>query len=202
MSLIAKEKGGSSIPPLDPDVYEAVCTAIIDLGTQTTEYEGVSKTARRVFFTWAVDGETVEIDGEAKPRVISREYPVSLHERARLRADLEGWRGKPFTKDELAGFDLKNVLGKPCRLNTGLTSGGNAKVTGILKTKQPAQVPEGMETVFFSLDDWSGGELPEAIPEFICNKIIESPEYRAKTKPAVREVDVAVNDDLGEDVPF
>lgn len=202
MSLIAKESGGSSIPPLEPDVYEAICTSLIDLGTQVDEFKGEVKSRQKVFVTWAVADETVEIDGEAKPRVISREYAVSLHERARLRADLEAWRGKAFTPEELRGFDLRSVLGKPCRITTGLTEGGNNKVLNLMKTKNPCSVPEPLEPFAFTLDEYEGGELPEQIPGFIADKIRESPEYQRKNEPKMREVNVAVNDEADENVPF
>jgi len=206
MSLIATESGGSKIPPLEPDVYDAVCIAIIDLGTQKDELQGDVKSRRKVFVTWAVDGETVDIDGEAKPRVISREYPVSLHERARLRQDLEAWRGRPFTADELKGFDLRTVAGKPCRIQTGLTSGGNAKVMSLLKAKKNTQVPDEMSVVTFDLSEWDGQEIPEGIPNFVGEKIAESPEFREKrngTAEPEPKVEPADSEGIAEgDCPF
>ena len=59
----------------------------------------------------------IEIEGKDLPRAISREYTLSLHKKANLRADLESWRGKGFTDRELEGFDLENILGKNCMLN-------------------------------------------------------------------------------------
>jgi hypothetical protein len=64
--------------------------------------------------------EIVITDGDGKertgPAVIGKHYTLSLSEKANLRADLEAWRGKMFTETELAGFDVKSVLGKPCQL--------------------------------------------------------------------------------------
>ncbi|MHA1379626.1 MAG: hypothetical protein ACTSRG_14730 [Candidatus Helarchaeota archaeon] len=41
---------------------------------------------------------------------------MSLHAKATMRKFLESWRGKKFTKEELEGFDLQKILGKPCQL--------------------------------------------------------------------------------------
>lgn len=203
MSLIAKEKGGSSIPPLDADVYEAVCISLIDLGTQVDEYKGQPKVNRKVWISWVVPSETVSIDGEDKPRVVGSEYALGLSERHNLRKLLEGWRGRAFTAEELEGFNLTNVLAKPCRLNTGHWKSGSTKIEGALKSKNPEPIPDGMEPFAFDLDAWDGAELPDEIPEFIKAKIAESPEYQEKTKPATREVDVDTTDDtIDENVPF
>lgn len=205
MSLIAKESGGSNIPPLEQDIYEAVCLWIIDMGTQVEEYKGEAKTKHKCFMTFVVPSETVLIDGEKKPRVVSREYPVSLHERATLRAHLEAWRGRQFTDEELRGFDLRNVVGKPCRIQTGLTSGGNTKIVGILKPKEPAKIPEEMEAGTFVLDDFDGGDLPEWIPNFVKDKIAESPEYQRKTQnstPAQSQATADESDEPDEEMPF
>jgi len=49
--------------------------------------------------------------------VISKTYTASLNEKATLSKDLESWRGRAFTAEERAGFDLETVIGKPCTLN-------------------------------------------------------------------------------------
>ena len=40
-----------------------------------------------------------------------------MHEKAALRKDLESWRGKPFTAQELEGFDLEALLSVGCFIN-------------------------------------------------------------------------------------
>ena len=49
---------------------------------------------------------------------VRKRYTNSLHEKAALRKDLEMWRGRKFTQEELRGFDLEKLLGVPCQLQT------------------------------------------------------------------------------------
>src|SRR5688572_23018431 len=52
-----------------------------------------------------------------KPFLVRRRYTCSLHEKAALRGDLESWRGRAFTDQELQAFDLESLLGVNCLLN-------------------------------------------------------------------------------------
>ena len=206
-TISTKGGSGSNIPLLDDDMYNAVCVWMIDLGTQQVTFEGETKATHKCFFTWAVDGETVNLDGEAKPRVVSKEYTVSLHERSALRKDLEGWRGKAFDADGLDTFDISKVLEKSCRLLVGKTKTGKSnKVEAVKAAKKQVPVPDGINVIFFKLDDYEGGPLPEAIPEWIKNKIRESPEYQMKAgdpEPAMQTVSVGGGPDSDEeDLPF
>ena len=86
---------------------------IIDLGTQTTEYMGQTKMLRKVKFFWELHGDDLKTD-DGKPLIQTRNYTLSLGDKASLRKDLESWRGKSFTEDELRGFDITNLLDKWC----------------------------------------------------------------------------------------
>lgn len=74
------------------------------------------KQQRKAIIVWNIVGETVKVNDEELPRVMSKEYTMSLGEKSTLRKDLEAWRGKPFSTEELQGFDLKNILNVPCQL--------------------------------------------------------------------------------------
>ena len=56
-----------------------------------------------------------------------------MSEKANLRKDLEGWRGKSFTESELEGFDLEKLIGSNCMLNIVYNKKGKAKISGISK---------------------------------------------------------------------
>jgi hypothetical protein len=78
---------------------------------------------------------------------VQKRYTASLNEKATLRKDLESWRGKPFTKEELAAFDLEKLLG----------ANGLFSVVHIKGRKDPSQtfaaiqsamaLPKGMERI-------------------------------------------------------
>jgi hypothetical protein len=102
--------------PVPAGVHHAVCYAVIDLGTQDPGNPQF-RASRKVMILWELPHETIDTQDGPKPRIISSEYTASIGKKATLRSVLESWRGKPFTADELNGFDLKNILGANCQLN-------------------------------------------------------------------------------------
>jgi hypothetical protein len=206
MSWEVTSETSSGIPPLPDDMYDAVCAQIIDLGTQRWEYEGKSKTGHKVQFVWAIDGQTVEIDGQEKPRIVSKEYSVSLHPKSTLRKDLEGWRGAPFGREGIAKFDISKVIGTSCRLLLGLTKSGKGnRVEAVKKANRQVAIPAGINKILFKLDEYKGGELPP-VPNWVQEKIKASPEYRKATgaAPTLVERDIPVEDDGidSDSIPF
>jgi hypothetical protein len=105
MSLIVS---GKNYTPAPEGVHAAVCVDVADKGMVETEWG--SKHKCRIIWEIAAQMD----DGRAF--TIGKTYTVSLHEKSSLYKDLKGWRGRAFTADELRGFDLENVLGKPCQL--------------------------------------------------------------------------------------
>src|SRR5208337_1405024 len=79
-----------------------------------------------------------------------KRYTLSLHEKAALRKDLESWRGRTFTEEELKGFDVENVLDVPCLLNVihnGTSGTVYANVSGIMKLPKSMQPIKGRDYV-------------------------------------------------------
>lgn len=107
--------GGGDFELVSEGTHIARCVRIIDLGMQPggKEFPEPKKT---VMFTFEIAAEMRIVNGEERPTLISRRFTASLHEKATLRKFLETWRGRKFTKEELAGFELRKVLGQPCML--------------------------------------------------------------------------------------
>ena len=84
-----------------------MCIDVVDLGLIASNFKGVSKTQHKVKVVWQVD----ELREDGTPFHASKRYTLSLHEKSALRKDLESWRGRAFTEDELEGWDVENVLG-------------------------------------------------------------------------------------------
>lgn len=83
-----------------------MCYGLIDTGEQYNEKYG--KTSRKCVLLFELPGETFKTaEGEEKNRTISQTYTLSLNQKSALYKDLIAWRGRPFTDDELKGFDLK-----------------------------------------------------------------------------------------------
>jgi hypothetical protein len=106
MGLLLKESGDFKLVPAGQ--YVGVCVDVVDLGVVKTTYDGREKQVhkcRLVFELDATDADT------GKRLRASRQFTVSLSEKASIRAFLEAWRGKPFTAEELKGFDTETLIG-------------------------------------------------------------------------------------------
>ena len=205
-SYMLKENKGS--PPIPAGTHLAICVSVYDLGTQTdTVYE---RTNQKILIGWELPNErtTGEKDGETwdRPRMISRSYNASFNIKASLRKHLEAWRGRDFTETELAGFDLRNVLAKPCMLTVvnKTSAAGNqyAAIAAVaaLEEGRPAPDPES-PLVFFSM---SGGdeEIPDGTPDWIKELIEASPEFQGAGEVHDPAPEPAEEDDDDDDLPF
>lgn len=175
--------------PLEPDIYNAICFGLIDLGTQTNERFGGS--AHKIMILWELpDVEPVEYkleDGtyETFSRVISKEYTLSLNDKASLRRDLIGWRGKEFTAEELQGFELKKILGVQCRLDVRLNAAGTfERVSNVIKKSKTA-LECTRELIYFSFEE--GSKIPELTPAWIVAKIQKAKEWTGDIQELLEE---------------
>jgi hypothetical protein len=189
---------------------------VIDLGTQMREYEGKVNMLRKAKFFWELHGEDGTgkplLTTEGKPLIQSKEYTMSLGEKANLRRDLEAWRGKAFTEDELRGFDLKNVLGQFCMVNISHREKGDMTyadlkgVSAVPNIYKKAGLPDGINsTLLFSIDKFDE-QVFDSLSENIKETIRKSPEYRAVSQPTTSQEYAAATGgsvtNLEDDVPF
>jgi hypothetical protein len=181
MSIIAKQENESSFSPIPEGVHTAQCYAIVDLGVHYSEK--FDKKSRKVQIMWELPEEKYEHEGQELPRVISKEYTLSLGEKANLRKDLQAWRGKAFTEEELQGFDLKNVLGKGCQLQiihtekNGKTYGNIASIMGLPKGMKLAEPIN--DAVYFDLESPEAIQDMDILPTWVQDKIKDSETYAA-----------------------
>jgi hypothetical protein len=135
MSLIVK--GGGTFTPAPEGVHAAVCVDVVDLGMVESQW-GKRPKCRIV---WEIE-ETME---DGKRFIVGKQYTLSLHQKSALFKDLKSWRGRPFTDEELAGFDLEKVIGAPAQLVIGHEDKDGtvyANVTAIIKATK-ALKPSG-----------------------------------------------------------
>lgn len=175
---------------------------VADLGTQDTTFKGTPKKAHKILLQWEL-AETME---DGRPFAISSRYTLSLFDQAILRQHLESWRGKSFTEEELAGFDVKNVLGKYCLLSIVHNKEGDktyANVKGIMPVPKGMDKPAAVNAdVYFDIDT---GDLA-VLPEWVQNVVKKSDEYRARSggngsAPAAVKKNGHF-DDMEDDLPF
>jgi hypothetical protein len=182
MGLVAKDPGGTNYEPVPEGVFQAVCYGIYDLGTQYSEKW--NKSARRVLITWETPENRIELEKNGRtvnlPRAISKEYTLSLHQKAQLKKDLENWRGRTFSKEELAGFDLQSILEANCMLQILHVKKDDktyANVAAIMPLmKQVKKLKPENPVKFFSFED-TNPMIPEDTPEWVMNKIQDAKEW-------------------------
>lgn len=205
MSLIAKDKGGGDFKPVPAGTHVAVCTMVADMGVQPA---GKYRPRQQVYIRWELPNEiTSWKDGDGRehsgPMVIGQKYTLSLSEKANLRANLEAWRGRAFTEQELAGFDLRNILGKSCMLGVTHNTVGNKTyanikaVMGLPKGTSP--VAPSVTPIFYDIDDHDEGvfkKLPNWLQEAINGRV--SSDTASTVDSGGHEVD----DDFDDDIPF
>lgn len=116
MPVIAKATAETpkELPP--SGLLQAVCVFVEDVGLQKTEYKGEVKIQHKVIVIWEIDDKEATME-DGRRFMISKRYTLSLSDKANLRKDLETWRGKKFTEDELQGFDVEKLIGANCLLN-------------------------------------------------------------------------------------
>lgn len=210
MSLIAKASASGSFTPVPPGTYLARCYRIVDLGTQQSEYLGVSKELKKVMLQFEVHGEDEDnkplITAKGEPMSISKNFTLSLGEKATLRRDLVSWRNRDFTKDELDGFELKNVLGAWAMISVTKAMGNNGKeytnianINAVPKAMKQNLPPAHNAVGIFSIAD-PDMEMLNTFSDNLRGKIEQSPEWRKRGKASATPANGF--DDLDDDIPF
>jgi hypothetical protein len=207
MEIIATNEGKTfTLTPAGN--YVARCYSMIHLGTLQEEYKGEKKELNKVRITWELPTETHVFNEEKgeQPFSISKEFTLSLHEKATLRKFLESWRGKGFTEEEAKRFDISKLLGVPCMINiihkVSEKSGNKyADIASISAMPKGLSCPEAVNSkIIFSITqpDWDTYEL---LPDFIKDKIKSSIEFKALQNPGNTETPIS-HEDPADDIPF
>ena len=118
MAIIARAPE-SKFTPAPEGLHQAVCVDVHDLGLQKTPWGEKHK----VLVVWQIDA----LEENGKRFQIRQSYTLSLSDKANLRRDLECWRGRKFTDDELQGFDLEKLMGANCQLQVVHNLGDEGK---------------------------------------------------------------------------
>ena len=196
MSLTITDKGGNDdFPKLEKGMYEGTLYSIVDIGSKEYKFgnEEPKKQHKVVLafeITKAIDPEDNKVLMEDdRPFAVSKKYTLSLHEKAALRLDIESWRGKSLSDEELAGFDLVGLLGHTAKIEIELTQktpefeGGNPKIAAL---REPAggtqKVATKNEQRAFDLEvycnEFNGKSSPET--KLMCDVFDELPAWQQK----------------------
>jgi len=213
MSLVAKDSGESSFTPVPPGMHLARCYRIVDLGTQKSEYQGQVKHLHKVMLQFEVHGEDDTgkplLTNKGEPMTISKNFTLSLGEKASLRKDLQTWRGRDFTADELRGFELKNILGVWAMLSVAKSVGGNGKeytnimsINPVMASVKKAGLPEGFNTLGLFYISSPDMDMFDTFSKGLKEKIQSSPEWQSRSSNGSSKPNNSGFDDMADDIPF
>ena len=190
MAITATSSGNSqNFEVLEAGSYPARCYSMVHIGTVEENIMGALKRLNKVRVTWELPTELVVFNEEKgeQPRVISKEFTLSLHEKATLRAFLKNWRGKDFTEEEAKEFDVTKLISAPCMLNITHKKSKDGQKT-YLEIGSVSRLPKGMEcptqiseSFIFDYDENFDLQKLEGLPDFIKDKVKKSDEFMAKT---------------------
>ena len=182
MALKVKDRAKPKLPPVEPGVYLAVCVGVIDLGEQYSEK--FKNYRNEVQFVWELAGETVEVDGEQKPRQLSRTFSVAASKKSNLRGFLGGWNGVQYSDEQFQDLDLFGQAGRPCQLNVVLNDTGEyANVDSVIPLPKGVPAPQAVSpTILWNMDEWSDEKF-SALPDWVQEKIKKSTQYQKDHTP-------------------
>lgn len=219
MGLTVKSVGtgsgsSSTFTPVPPGMHLARCYRIVDTGTQRSTYNEEVKYLHKIMILFEIHSEDENgnplVTAKGEPLSISKNMTASLSEKATLRIELENWRSRPFTPEELAGFELKNILGAWAMLSVIKAKGKDGKEHANISSINPvaaatrrAGLPEGHnELKVFDLEN-PDLELFETFSKYTKEKIMSSPEWQISQGSYQREAIATANSPFpDEEIPF
>lgn len=173
-------------------VHIARCFKLVDMGLQKKTYQGESKgEQQKIMVSWELLGDERTADGE--PFVHSEFYWMTLGEKAKLRRDIEAWRGKTLNDEEAQAFDLSRLLGAYCQLNLVEQKEGDKtyiNLASIVPLPKAMPKPEGVnEIVTFDMDA-PNMEIFETFSDKMKEMLKASRSWPTNKQPATQTDDV------------
>lgn len=154
----------------------AVCNLVADCGLQPGSQQ-YPQPKRKLYVRFEIPAERVEYEKDGQqvegPLTIGSFYTASMNEKATLRKHLEGWRGKKFSDEEAAAFDVAALLGKACMLNVVESDSGGktyANIAGIGSMPRGVPAPQAENPLLY-FDADSDADAFEALPKWLREKI-------------------------------
>ena len=210
MALRQKAAADSgSFEPAPEGTHRAVCTRVIDQGTQPSNFGPKRKLL--------LGFELEEKRADGSRFMAFQNATLSTHPKSRLRGLLERWRGRRY--DDGDEINIAALVGKSCLL-TLVKNGEYTNIDGIaplMKGMEPLS-PDG-DTIIFDCDEPDLGEM-DKMGDNLRRKIEDSPEYRAAMGQSPAGATVATSeaadryaaetrsngpghgDDFDDDIPF
>lgn len=178
MSLGLPKKKQFELPPAESHI--GTCYRIIDLGTQQIDWQGKVKRQHKIMISWELDALMEEGENAGKPFSMHKRYTFTFDPKGSLRPDLEAWRGKSFSEEEMENFKLKNLFGVPCLMgivHEKKDGAVYANISSIMKLPKSMKAPALVsKTVDFDLSEFDQ-DVYDSLSESLRDTIALSPEY-------------------------
>lgn len=191
MGIIVQDNGGD-FEPVPAGLHRAICINVFDIGYQPG-YQGAAP-AHKIVILWEIE----PLNSQHKHFTVTRIYTLSIGEKSNLGNDLTTWRGRPFTDEQRKGFDLDNIIGKPCQLNL-VQNGDRVKIAGVMPatmTKDP-QTGKGMAAGY-----WTEETKRDYIPNFVKKMQEQQVAAPVKGKQPMQTQNVMTGDGFEDQIPF
>ena len=193
MEIIATNAGGGNFKIIPAGNHIARCYSMVHIGTLEEEYLGEKKWQNKIRLSFETPQETAifsEEKGE-QPFSVSKEFTLSLHEKATLRKFLESWRGKGFTEEEATKFDVAKLLGVPCMVNVihKQSAKGNtyAEISSISAMPKGITCPAQINPTLGFTINAPDLTVFNSLPDFLKDKIKRSKEFASWQMPTNTE---------------
>lgn len=207
----AKGGGGGGFRP-EVGTHNVICCQLVDLGTHDKEWQGkIIGKVNKINIGFEFVDITLEGEKGSYHPLWGAQYTNSIGKKSALRPLLEGWRGRPFSKEEEESFDMSKLLGLSCTLVIQPNSKGNPKIQAIIKA--PAPFDGKRELHEFWVEEGCFDEpIPEWMPEWMREEVEKCYENQIgfdfdsipepEPMPSDPEETESADDDYDEDVPF
>lgn len=182
----------------------AVCNMVVDCGLHPGSAQ-FPKPKRKLYIRFEIPAERIEyeVDGRKKegPLTIGSFYTASMNSRCILRKHLEGWRGRSFTDEEAAAFDVSAIIGKACMLSVIENDSGGKTYSNIAGIGQipkgiPAPPLENTPLVYLEGDP---NKVYDKLPKWLQDKIddqLDPPRAGANESHAGNDSSEFPDDDI------
>lgn len=174
-----KDKAKPAIPPMEAGVYMAVCVAVVDLGDQYSEK--FKNTSRNVVFAFDIPSETVEIDGEQKPRQLSKRCTFSMSKKGNLSKMLNAWMNTNLNEKELGEIDLFTLIDRSCQIRVTVSEdGAHNNIEDVMALPKGIPAPKSSTPpITYDIDeDGFQGDKWDTLPSWMREAIQKSEQYQ------------------------
>jgi hypothetical protein len=165
MSPYFAKKKSSDFVPAPEGLHYAVCADVVGLGIVKTSWQGQESLKDKVRLVWQTEDKMTLGAKAGQPYLISKRYTSSTHPKATLRIHCTSWRGKAFTDEEFALFDIEKLIGVCCQIQiTHNVSGGDTYANIMAIVPPPKGRPPLKVSGYTRVKDRPGYVPPEQQP--------------------------------------